>query len=214
MAVYNPSRPPAPGGPNRGRQPARQHAHLRLTHADRDAAADLLKDAYADGRLDEDEFDDRLNRAMAAKVQADLEPLFTDLATQSAGAYPAQPPMGPQADLEPPAREDKMWAAAGHVSGYFTLALGPLLLLLVKGRVSPFIRRQAMEALNYQITIMAATALMTVAWILVVPIFVYLFMMLGFVFLPAIAGLGALLGFNWRYPFTWRPVRDNPDVPR
>lgn len=206
MAVYNPSRPPNTGGPGRY-PPQTPQAQLRITHADRDTAADRLKDAFADGQLDQDEFEERLSTVMAAKVGADLQPVFGDLRVQGQDAPEAR---SAPAEAQPTSTE-RAWAFGGHVSGYFTLALGPLLVLLVKGRSSPFIRRHAMEALNYQITMIAASVLMTVAWVLIVPVFIYLFMILGFVFLPMAAGLGALMGFNWRYPLIWRPVREDPE---
>ncbi|PSK99326.1 putative Tic20 family protein [Murinocardiopsis flavida] len=206
MAVYNPSRPPNSGGLGRY-PPQTPQAQLRITHADRDAAADRLKDAFADGQLDQDEFEERLNTVMAAKVGADLQPVFGDLRVTGEPAAPES--RGAPAAAQPTS-DERTWAFGGHVSGYFTLALGPLLVLILKGRTSAFIRRQAMEALNYQITMIAATVLMTVAWILVFPVFIYMFMVLGFVFLPMLGGLAALMGFDWRYPFTWRPVRDDP----
>ncbi|MCW2809603.1 MAG: hypothetical protein JWP61_61 [Friedmanniella sp.] len=54
-------------------------APQRIGDAERDRAAELLRDHLAEGRLDRVEFDERLDRALTAKTAADLEPLFTDL---------------------------------------------------------------------------------------------------------------------------------------
>ena len=53
--------------------------HLRVGDAEREAAADTLRSHYLKGRLDGDEFQQRLERCLAAKTYADLDPLFTDL---------------------------------------------------------------------------------------------------------------------------------------
>ena len=52
---------------------------LRVGDAERNEAADLLAKHYADGRLDEAEFNDRLAKAQAAKTHSDFAGLFTDL---------------------------------------------------------------------------------------------------------------------------------------
>lgn len=54
-------------------------ARLRISDSDRHKVADLLRDAAAEGRLDLDELDERLEAAYAAKVYADLVPLTFDL---------------------------------------------------------------------------------------------------------------------------------------
>jgi hypothetical protein len=52
---------------------------MRISDADRADVADRLSQHYSDGRLDQAEFNERLDRAMKAKTQADLAGLFTDL---------------------------------------------------------------------------------------------------------------------------------------
>jgi hypothetical protein len=52
---------------------------MRISDADRADVADRLSQHYSDGRLDQPEFNERLDRAMKAKTQADLAGLFTDL---------------------------------------------------------------------------------------------------------------------------------------
>lgn len=52
---------------------------MRISDADRADVADRLSQHYSDGRLDQPEFNERLDRAMKAKTQADLTGLFTDL---------------------------------------------------------------------------------------------------------------------------------------
>jgi hypothetical protein len=51
----------------------------RIGDAERDRAIELLRDHMAEGRLDQNEFDERLTAALSAKTSSDLDPLFTDL---------------------------------------------------------------------------------------------------------------------------------------
>ncbi|MGH3263869.1 MAG: DUF1707 SHOCT-like domain-containing protein [Trebonia sp.] len=53
--------------------------HIRVSDADRNAVAELLGQHYADGRLDQAEFDERVGRTMTAKTRGDLAGLFDDL---------------------------------------------------------------------------------------------------------------------------------------
>ena len=65
--------------------------HLRVSDAERQAVADRLAEHFADGRLDQAEFDDRVGRAMNAKTRADLGGLFADLPETGAPAVPDHP---------------------------------------------------------------------------------------------------------------------------
>ena len=62
--------------------------HLRVSDAERQAVTDRLAEHFADGRLDQAEFDDRVGRAMNAKTRADLSGLFSDLPETGAPAVP------------------------------------------------------------------------------------------------------------------------------
>ena len=53
--------------------------HLRLADAEREQASALLRDHYAEGRLDTDEYSERLDAIWAARTRADLRPVFADL---------------------------------------------------------------------------------------------------------------------------------------
>ena len=62
---------------------------LRVSDAERAEVADRLSKHYSDGRLDQAEFNERLDRAMKAKTQADLAGLFTDLPALGGPGNPA-----------------------------------------------------------------------------------------------------------------------------
>jgi hypothetical protein len=69
--------------------------NMRVSDAERQAVADRLAVHYGDGRLDQEEFDERVSRAMSAKTRADLAGLLDDLPEPDpsmAGAGPAGAP--------------------------------------------------------------------------------------------------------------------------
>ena len=67
---------------------------MRVSDAEREAAAAELREHFASGRLSADELDERLSAVFAAKTRADLNALFTDLPSSGrgwAGAATGQP---------------------------------------------------------------------------------------------------------------------------
>jgi hypothetical protein len=55
--------------------------NLRASDADRDATADRLRQHHTDGRLDQDEFQERLDKCFAAKTVGELNEVMRDLPT-------------------------------------------------------------------------------------------------------------------------------------
>jgi uncharacterized membrane protein YccC len=62
---------------------------LRVSDAERAEVAERLGTHYSDGRLDQDEFNERVDRAMNAKTQSDLAGLFDDLPPIESPGVPA-----------------------------------------------------------------------------------------------------------------------------
>jgi hypothetical protein len=98
----------------------RPHGHhdrqpeLRLSDADRDDAITRLSEAFAAGRLDKDEFDERSDAVWTARTGADLVPIFADLA--------------------PVPRERTAYAARSGPwvrRGWFPLPFAPVLFVLI-----------------------------------------------------------------------------------
>ncbi|HWL96895.1 MAG TPA: DUF1707 domain-containing protein [Nocardioidaceae bacterium] len=54
-------------------------SEVRIGDAERELAQTTLNDHYAAGRLDHDEYTERLDRIWAARTRAELDPVFTDL---------------------------------------------------------------------------------------------------------------------------------------
>ena len=58
--------------------------NLRASDADRDATADRLRQHHTDGRIDPEEFQERLDRCFAAKTVGELAELTRDLPDDTA----------------------------------------------------------------------------------------------------------------------------------
>lgn len=161
---------------------------LRVSTAEREPVIERLKEAYADGRLDHREFDLRMQRAMTVKTRAELDSVLVDL---------VRPPVTAGTEAAPTG-EDRLLAALAHASGYLTSIAGPLVFLLLSGGRSRYVRRHAAEALNFQITVLLVVVvtfglgavLWAVTWIL-----------------AGIAAAMALVGQEFRHPWTLRVIR-------
>ncbi|WP_223863951.1 MULTISPECIES: DUF1707 domain-containing protein [unclassified Streptomyces] len=65
-------------------------AGMRASDAERERIAEVLREAVAEGRLDMEEFEERLSAAYEARTHGQLEPLVRDLPVPG-GAAPAPP---------------------------------------------------------------------------------------------------------------------------
>jgi uncharacterized membrane protein len=92
---------------------------MRAASADRERAVDVLKAGFAEGRLTQDEYNERMNQAYAARTYAELAALTADL---PAGAIPTVYPMPV---YQPPVSTNSL-ARASLVLGvaeFFTMGL-------------------------------------------------------------------------------------------
>jgi Domain of unknown function (DUF1707) len=80
-------------GQGRGAAASARYGYLRASHADREHVIDVLKDAFAQGRLSRDELDVRVGQTLASRTYADLTALTADLpARQAPPRAPARAP--------------------------------------------------------------------------------------------------------------------------
>lgn len=73
------------------RQPG--HASMRASDADREIVRAMLADAYADGRLAREEYDDRLNTLYGSRTLGELPSLVTDLVPPDGAPMAPAPPL-------------------------------------------------------------------------------------------------------------------------
>ena len=115
---------PVPPGGYPVQQPGYQvkaYTSMRASSADRERAVDVLKAGFAEGRLTQDEYNDRMGRAYAARTYGDLAMLTADL---PAGAGPL--PAWPVPAYQPPPGGTNSMAIASMVLGvaeFFTAGL-------------------------------------------------------------------------------------------
>lgn len=86
---------------------------MRVSDTDRDRAIDLLREAYADGRLRVADFDARASEALAADTYADLTRILGDLPIEPA-RLPSPPEFGPSATAKPVLRPTRGGSSAAR----------------------------------------------------------------------------------------------------
>ncbi|HEU4490681.1 MAG TPA: DUF4870 domain-containing protein [Jiangellales bacterium] len=139
----------------------------------------------------------------------------------SYGGQPQYPPPGqapyggaPRPGVVPLAPDqERTWGLLAHLSAFAgslvggLTPLGPLVVMLTMGERSAFVRRHAVEALNFNISFLIYGLVS----------FLLVFVLIGFVLLPLlvvawvvlviVAGVKANQGEDYRYPLTIRMVR-------
>ena len=94
-----------------------ERGKMRACDTDRNRVVELLNVAYSEGRLSKDEYDGRLEGALAARTYADLDRIVTDLPVARA---PVRLPVAP-----PLARTNGL-AIASLACGLAQFVFGPL----------------------------------------------------------------------------------------
>ena len=79
----------ADGGPATGPAAAGSSPAVRASDRDRDAVVQRVQEAFAEGRLDDTEFDERMRAALTARTLAELDVLLADLPATRPAAGPA-----------------------------------------------------------------------------------------------------------------------------
>ena len=108
-----------PGGYQVAQGQARMNSAMRAASADRERAVDVLKAGFAEGRLTQDEYNERMGRAYAARTYGELMALTADL---PAGAVPA---VWPVPVYQPPVTTNSLARASLMlgVAEFFTVGL-------------------------------------------------------------------------------------------
>ena len=110
---------PAGGYQMQARMNPAMNPAMRAASADRERAVDVLKAGFAEGRLTQDEYNERMNQAYAARTYAELSALTADL---PAGPVPMVYPMPV---YQPPVTTNSLARAALvlGVAEFFTMGL-------------------------------------------------------------------------------------------
>lgn len=177
---------------------------LQVTPEQRDRAERWLQEAYAEGRITEDEFDRRIGQVISSSTRKELNGAFYGLVqvaapSQAMGLHPAYQPM-----VRPQARQQAGRGAAGfaHLSVFFMWIFGPGLVFAVSPSGS-YARREAAKAFNFQVVSVVALALVAIVSAMTnvdVIGWVFPLMALSWLVLTIVGGAKALQGENWRNP--------------
>jgi len=98
---------------------------MRASDADREAVAAKLRDHYAEGRLTQDELDERVSVALTAKTFGELRTLTTDL--------PGAAPVPPRTVARPARGGPPQWRHHRHRPPVPLIVLIALLLMVASG---------------------------------------------------------------------------------
>jgi len=105
---------------------------IRASDADRDRIAAALRENLAEGRLTNEEFDERLDKALAAKTLGELEGLMADLPGTSISQRADIPPA--RAEGNPPSRRGRFQPVRRTAWGaLFTLGVLVVVIWLISG---------------------------------------------------------------------------------
>jgi uncharacterized protein len=129
---------------------------------------------------------------------------------------PPQPPVppggGPPGQRPLPADQERLWAMLAHllsfVAAYIALGfIAPLVVLLVFGPRSAYVRAHAVESLNFNLSWLIYAVVGVVLVFLGIGILILLALGIAYVFLVIIASVRANNGELFRYPLTLRFIR-------
>lgn len=99
---------------------SRPSGALRASHDDREAVVEQLRDAAAEGRIDLDELDTRLEQALTAKTYAELDALTADLPRRETAAD--LPPLVLKGGLHGASRGPGRWEVPARVVAHGGMA--------------------------------------------------------------------------------------------
>ncbi|MFN8051834.1 MAG: DUF4870 domain-containing protein [Acidimicrobiales bacterium] len=105
-----------------------------------------------------------------------------------------------------PTADDRTMATLAHALAIFAGFIGPLLIMLIKGDQSTYVKYHAVEALNFSITIAIALTVSAVLMIVLIGFLLFPIVLIGALVLHVMAAMAANRGEWYRYPFTLRLI--------
>lgn len=117
---------------------------------------------------------------------------------------------GPQiveATKAAPSPEERNWALFAHLGTLVLWVIAPIVALLTKGKESAYVRQQALESLNFQITWVIGFCIATALFFVGIGLFFYPVLLVAGWVLILLASVRAYQGVAYRYPLTLRLVR-------
>jgi hypothetical protein len=103
--------------------------------------------------------------------------------------------------------DERTMAMLAHLGGILFWFIPALVIYLTKGNESPFVKEQAQEALNFQITLTIAYVVSAILVIVIIGLLTMFATMIGGLILMIMAGIAANKGESYRYPVNIRLVK-------
>lgn len=120
---------------------------------------------------------------------------------------PGYPPPGQYGYSRMSPSDERMWALLAHLGPFVLGFLAPLIVMLVKGNESPFVRHHSVEALNFQISITIGMLASLLLMIVLIGFITAGIIAIGALVYMIVAAIAANNGQWYRYPFTIRLVK-------
>lgn len=211
-----------------GTVPGFEHPSLSLPVSDleRQRAESALMDAYADGRLSEEDFERRIGLAIAARTRRELNESFLGLVEPPPAAQSLS--RGPSYGSAPATRSGqsevdgagRATAAVAHFLPLVSSALGPGLIFAIS-QPGTFARREAAKAFNFQlISLVSLLVAGMSSWILPDAMVGLLFSVafLGWLIGTITGGAKAASGEDWTNPvrkvIPWQVLPEGKPAPK
>jgi uncharacterized Tic20 family protein len=107
--------------------------------------------------------------------------------------------------------EERNWGMLAHLSAiigaWLALGfLGPLVVLLVQGHRSRFVRQHAVEALNFNITVLIAVVVSAVLMLILIGFVLLAIVGIAWLVCTILGAMAASRGDPYRYPLTLRLI--------
>ena len=142
------------------------------------------------------------------------EPIYGQ-APMAQPPYGYDPAVGPAQSTQLAPQDERTWGVLAHLSvltsgivSMFTLGwLGPLLIMLIQGPKSPYVRHHAVEALNFFISLTIYFLISAILAFLIIGIPMLAAVFVAGIVFPIIASVKANAGEYYRYPLTIRLIR-------
>ena len=183
-----------------------QHPSLsmRVTPEQRERAEHWLQEAYAEGRISEEEFDHRIGQVISSESRSELNQAFYGLvhvptSSRALGVHPAYQPM-----VRPEAKDQAGRGIAGlaHLSPFCLGLIGPGAVYALSNPGS-YARREAAKAFNFQLIALIAVVVTVIIGAMTgadIVGFIVGLMALSWFALTIVGGVKAFQGKDWRNP--------------
>jgi uncharacterized Tic20 family protein len=107
--------------------------------------------------------------------------------------------------------DERLWATLSHLSAFLGFigipVIGPLVIFLIFGNRSQYVRHHSAEALNFNITMLAAVLVSGLLILVLIGFILLPVIALTWFILTIVATVAANRGEWYRYPFTIRLVK-------